>query len=230
MHVHAGRLAAADLDVFEADVIRAWTIGLDRGLSGQRRRLRSETLEKYSATYLEFPRLRPEGSRDVFVFVSQDYPSDTMGGVERSIRAVARSVAKLGHHVHVLTGSSTHDSLDFEQGVWVHRITPRFPPPPPRVQTVPSALWTHAWTMSDELRNLAKRCRVTAVYAPLWDCEIAAILGNGEWPVVTGLEIGRRKYEANHTSQSEAETLARWLRSARANWELSRNEPARPYH
>lgn len=195
-HIEAGHLPPSDLDAFRRDVDRAWTVGLERGLSKQRRLLSTTLLDSH-ATFLEFPRPRPQGGREVFVFVSQEYPPNRMGGIGRYIHQAARAIAGLGHHVHVLTGGDEYDRVDFEDGVWVHRIVPRPTPPKPAI-VIPSRIWAHASTMLSALRGVAARHSVNAVYAPIWDCEGIAILLDHKFPLVLGLQTTLRFWLESH--------------------------------
>lgn len=199
-HVEARRLPPSDLDAFRADADRAWTVGLERGLSGQRRLLAPDLPERHAAPFLEFPRPVPEGGRGVFALVSQEYPPGRMGGIGRYVHQLARAAAELGHHVHVVTRGEGHDRVDFEEGAWVHRVLPRpaAPAPPPPGLPVPPHIWAHAATMLDAVREIAARQPVTAVYAPIWDCEGAAILLDGRFPLVTGLQTTLRFWLDSH--------------------------------
>ncbi|HUB48838.1 MAG TPA: glycosyltransferase [Acetobacteraceae bacterium] len=207
-HVEAGRLPGSDLDAFQADVDRAWTVGLERGMSGQRRLLQPALMERHNAPFLEFPRLQPIGGREVFAFISQEYPPGRMGGIGRYIHQMARAVAALGHHVHVLTPGEGHDRVDFEEGVWVHRIVPRPALPAPAI-AIPHHIWAHASTMLDVLRGIARRQSVSAVYAPIWDCEGAAVLLDREFPLVTGLQTTLRFWLDSHPHIAADETFRR---------------------
>lgn len=205
-HVEAGLLPPSDLDAFRADVDRAWAVGLERGMSRRRRLLQPALLKRHDAPFVEFSRSLPQGGRDVFVFVSQEYPPGRMGGIGRYIHQTARAVAKLGHHVHVLTPGEGHDRVDFEDGVWVHRIAPR-PALPMPAFAIPPHIWAHASTMLDALRGIAQRQSVTAVYAPIWDCEGAAILLDGEFPLATGLQTTLRFWLDSHPHIAAADAF-----------------------
>ncbi len=192
-HVEAGRLAPTDMAAFHRDVDLAWTIGLARGLSGERRLLTPGPPQGSTACFLGFPRRVPDGGRGTFVFVSQEYPPGRMGGIGRYIHQLTRTIAKLGHHVHVLTRGEGHDRVDFEERVWVHRMVPRdAPAPPPDGIAIPAHTWAHATTMLAALRGITGHKAVTAVYAPIWDCEAVAILLDGAVPLVTGLQTTLR--------------------------------------
>jgi len=206
-HIEAARLPLSDLEAFQGDVDRAWAVGLERGLSKRRRLLQAALLDSH-ATFLEFPRPMPQGGREVFVFVSQEYPPDRIGGIGRYIHQLARAVAGLGHHVHVLTSGTEYDRVDFEEGVWVHRITPSPIPPMPHFP-IPSHIWEHASTMLSALRDVAKRHLVTAVYAPIWNCEGIAICLDGSFPLIVGLQTTLRFWLDSHPHIAADEVFKR---------------------
>jgi glycosyltransferase involved in cell wall biosynthesis/GT2 family glycosyltransferase len=187
-HVEQGRLQPEDLCNFQSDIERAWDVGLRRGLSGERRLLREEMLNRYATNYLEYPRPRPDGGRQTFVYISQEYPPGRMGGIGRFVHQLARGSAALGHHVHVLSRGKVHDRVDFEDGVWVHRLcTQSAETPPPADMEVPSHIWAHATTMKRALDGIAAKRQITAVCAPIWDCEGVSVLADGRFPLVTSL-------------------------------------------
>jgi len=196
-HIEQGRLPPSDLEVFHADVDRAWAVGLERGLSGRRLLLQPALLDRHAAPFREYPRPVPQRGREVFVLVSEEYPPDRMGGIGRYIHQMARAIAELGHHVHVLTAAEGHDRIDFEAGVWVHRVAPRPAPPNPGLP-IPPHIWTHACTVLSALRDVAARHRITAVYAPIWNCEGIAICLDGSFPLVLGLQTTLRFWLDSH--------------------------------
>lgn len=203
-HIESGLIELADLTQFRHDVERAWAVGLTRGLNGERRTRTLEHFHKHAAPFLAFPRPKPAGGRGTFVFVSQEYPGGRMGGVGRYIHQLARTIAGFGHHVHVLTRGEGHDRVDFEDSIWVHRPVPRdAPAPPPDGMAMPAQIWAHATTMLAELRVVMSRTTVTAVYAPIWDCEAAAIVLDGSVPVVTGLQTMLRFWLDSHPHHAD---------------------------
>jgi glycogen synthase len=199
-HIRNGRLDAEDEGTFRSDVERAWEVGLRRGLSGQRRLLRKETLNRYAAHYLEYPRPCPRAGRQTFVYISNQYPPDRMyGGIGRFVHQLARDSAALGYHVHVLSGGEDHDRVDFEDGVWVHRLCTQVAAAPfPGDLEVPPHIWVHAATMKGALDGIAAKRQVTAVCAPIWDCEGVAVLADGRFPLVTSLQTTMRSWLATN--------------------------------
>jgi glycosyltransferase involved in cell wall biosynthesis/GT2 family glycosyltransferase len=188
--IERGLLAPEDLESFRGDAARAWEVGLARGLNGQRRLLRTEVLANSAIPFLEFPRLLIAEKRRTFCFISQEYPPGQMGGIGRYIHQLARSVADLGHHVHVITRGEGDDRVDFEDRVWVHRILSRFSQQPalPGGIRVPQHIWDRAATALSEVVKIADHRHVDSVYAPIWDCEGLAIVLDGRFPIVTGLQ------------------------------------------
>src|SRR5579859_991644 len=116
-----GEQTEADLARFHAEAARAWGDGLTRGLAGKRQLLRSATLSEHAAPLLPFAALVPAGGRKTFCFLTQHYQPAAMAGIARSVPSLARSIATLGHHAHLLTRATERDSVAFEGGIWVHR-------------------------------------------------------------------------------------------------------------
>ncbi len=123
--------------------------------------------------------------------MSQDYPPEQNGGIARNVAELAAAWARLGHHVHVFTRAGAEPSLDFEDGVWVHRAAVASVAPPPDLvapHEIPRSIWDHSRTMFDEVAKLDQRRRVDLVYAPLWDCEPVAFLTEPRFPLVVALQ------------------------------------------
>jgi glycosyltransferase involved in cell wall biosynthesis len=89
--------------------------------------------------------------------ISQEYPPETAhGGIGSQNYNKARALTRLGHEVHMLSGSARHDSTelrtDVEEGVTVHRIRP------PEVQIPlynPATFWVaYTWMVLRHLHDL----------------------------------------------------------------------------
>ncbi|WP_343714547.1 glycosyltransferase [Inquilinus sp.] len=204
-HIEQGTLGAEDLAGFRRDCERAWKVGLSRGLSGQRRLLREETLNQYTSDYLEYPRPNPEGGRRTYCFLSQEYPPGRTGGIGRYVHQAARSIAAFGHHVHVLTSGEGHDRVDFESGVWVHRLLarPEQAPPLPAGLVVPAPIWAASSTMTQAVATIDGKRPVSAVVAPTWDCESIGPIVDGRFPVCTSLHTTLRSWLESHREFAE---------------------------
>jgi glycogen(starch) synthase len=176
---------------FWLEVERAWEVGLAHGLEGSRRLMPPVSREAAPPAFRNATVLAPDGGRRTFCLLSHEYPPQIVGGVGRYIHQLAMSIAGLGHQVHVMTAGEGHDRVDFEGGVWVHRIVVRHQhivgtsgdggPLPPQI-------WSYSATMLDEICRVAEHRTVSGVYAPIWDCEGVAVLRDGRFPLMTGLQ------------------------------------------
>jgi glycogen(starch) synthase len=185
--ISAGHLTERDQDRFCEDVDRAWREGLRRGLAGQRRFMPADLLSQYAAPFLSFERLVPAGERRTVCLLTQGYPPSSIVGIARYVRQLARGMAASGHHIHVLTCGHAGDTVDFEDGIWVHRITPKSHPLP-SIMPVPEHIWNYSATMLAEVRKIALSRPVDAVIAPIWDCEGLGFLLDGKFTLVISLQ------------------------------------------
>lgn len=183
-----GRASEADRSRFAAEVDLGLQDGLQIGLAKARRLPSEKELQHFARPFLAFPTLMAAGERRTLCLLTKTYPPASIGGIGRHIHNLSRAIARLGHQVHVLTRSAEHDSVDFEEGVWVHRLCPK--PQPRRVIAdicVPEHIWNHSATMLAEARRIAESRKVDTVIAPIWDCEGIAFLVDGTFKLVTGL-------------------------------------------
>lgn len=205
--VDVGRLDSEDLRRYRQDVDRAWKDGLERGLQGRSSMLDPATIPGERVLKV-FPRPVPEGGRSRFVFCSRDYPPGRTGGVARYTHQIARSVAALGHHVHVLAADEGHDRIDFEDNVWVHRLAPvsEGAPPQPAGLEVPGGLWAHSSRLLQEVRSL-RGVPVTAVCTPIWDCEGISFLADGRIPHAVVLQTPMHSWLETHPHMHQDESF-----------------------
>jgi glycogen(starch) synthase len=186
--VARGDLTAADAERFEAEAIDGIAAGLAAGRAPQRKLLPSAPPP---APFRPFPLLRPEGAKLCIALVSQDYLPGHNGGIARNTAELAAAWARLGHEVHVFTRARAAPSLDYEDGVWVHRAAPVSGGRPPDLglgEEIPQEIWDHSATMRAEVEALAARRRVDFVYAPLWDAEPVAFLAQPGFRLVCALQ------------------------------------------
>jgi GT2 family glycosyltransferase len=123
-----GQLTAAQHEHYLRQLSRGMEVGLTRGLLQPRRR--SEIPPADESQFLPFPTLRPAGARRTFCFLAAAYPPAEDG---QPARDLATRAAALGHDVHVITRSRDANRVDFEEGVWVHRLAPNERPFPAAV-------------------------------------------------------------------------------------------------
>lgn len=192
-------------ETFDRDLARARELGFARGISGERRLISPTLFGSYKSPFLPFPRRMPTDTRETFVFVSQQFPPDRrgdfgpdrLGGIGRHIGEVSRAVAALGHHVHVITAGDGPDRVEFEEGVWIHRTWTRdgFSR---EQRDIPQNIWNRSCTVLRQLRVIAEKRPVTAVHAPIWDGQAAAVLFDRKFPLVIGLYTPLRTWLEGH--------------------------------
>lgn len=142
-----------------------------------------------AAPLLPFPVARAAADRLKICFISQDYPPGPVGGIAVWTHTLATALAARGHEISVVTRSTAHPRVDFEGGVWVHRIPQRHHPGReyPRLPDLSALVADWAFSAHDEVLRIRARRGLHLVSAPIWDVEGVACLADGTLPVVTSL-------------------------------------------
>jgi glycosyltransferase involved in cell wall biosynthesis len=195
-----GYLTRADVETFEKDVERAIAVGRARGDEGPGAMITPAKLEQWQGAFAPYPVIVPEGQRRTIVLVTQDYPPDHGGGIATFNKDLAVALAAMGHLVHVVARSDRLDRVDFEQGVWVHRIVAH-PTPLSREaeqRRIPANIWAWSATALHETRRIASHHPIDVVETPIWDCQGAAFLLEGRWPLVVSLQTSLRFWLEGH--------------------------------
>ena len=205
-HVDNGELTKADRATFEADVKRALSVGLQRGEEGPRVEdgITAEKLERHRDAFLKFDCITRESSKNI-VLISRDYPPDHGGGIATFSKDLAESMAAQGHTVHVITLSPDINRVDFENGVWLHRmvVSPIDRTPKALARNIPQDIWNWSATAFLEARRIALHRTIDVVEAPIWDCEAAAFLLHGDWPLVTSLHTTLHFWLESHPEMKQ---------------------------
>jgi glycosyltransferase involved in cell wall biosynthesis len=169
-HHAAGELNTAELAAFEADVDRAVRCGLAKGTYSQRQSVALPPAQ--AEAFHPYPALRPR-RRLTVCFISQEMPPESFGGIGRFTLDLARGFAAEGHEVHFLTRTPDHNRVDFENGIWVHRLQPEqegvwcSPELPPFLRlNLGRAAAVHR-----EIRRIGQTRPIDLVTAPVWDAE-----------------------------------------------------------
>jgi glycosyltransferase involved in cell wall biosynthesis/GT2 family glycosyltransferase len=199
--VSAGHLTPPYQQSFESDFERAMEQGLIRGLSGVRKLMSAERRIIRPPQFVQYRRARWPKDRKRFCLLTQEYPPGVVGGTARYMHQIATGMAALGHDVHVITMTTDQPRVDFEDGVWVHRLVPGYSPGHPAKETsraelsnetptgpIPEAIWRSCATRLSYIAWLSERKHIDCVYSLIWDCEGAAILRDGRFPIVVGLQ------------------------------------------
>lgn len=153
--------------------------------------LSEEALNEFATSaFKKFPTKCSAENRLRMVFLSQDYPPGQTGGIGVWTQMMAEGLAARGHEVSVIARSSSGaHTVDFENGVFVHRILPTWDPrrTEPAIGDVPQVIKDYCYAAFDEVVRIHLRRGVDVVSAPIWDLEGLAVHASGLFPVVTSL-------------------------------------------
>ncbi len=164
-----GALTTEELRTYEDDVDRGLWIGISRGLNGERKSGRIPPAQPEQ--FRPYPRLIPPCGPLNLCFVCHAQPTEDAVG--RAVWECARGIAALGHEVHFITRSPDHNRVDFEDGVWVHRLLPEKEGAWGHAELAPTvrAELGHAAAAHKEVRRIRqwRRVDLVDVAAPRWD-------------------------------------------------------------
>jgi hypothetical protein len=194
-----GKFTVLQRDFYLDQVERGFDHGLTIGLTGSRQNATIPPPDPDA--YRPFARLEPGTGRLTGCLLSNEYPPGDFGGVGRYTAELARGFAAEGHEVHVFTGSQGHTTtLDFEDGVWVHRVHVRDRRLPElRGAPVAGNLYLLAANYHEVCR-LHERSPVDFVSAPLWLCEGLFSSLEERFPTITTLVTSMKTIAGLHPS------------------------------
>ncbi len=203
-----GMLDSDDVSRFESDVERGLSTGLARGFEGvaSGSYIDSSKQERWRGVFLPFSTHSLQ-DRKCVVLVSADYPPEHSGGVATFNKDLAEALGARGHTVHVVTRSCDIDRVDFENGVWVHRMlaAPVERSAHAERANVPQHIWDWSATALREVARIAEHRKIDVVEAPIWDCEGIAFLFDARWPLVTSLQTTLHFWLDSHPEYREDE-------------------------
>jgi glycosyltransferase involved in cell wall biosynthesis len=208
-----GYYSQADADRYETESAKAIKDGIERGSRTGRKLLSDETLAKYASPFKKVVTLNPIGGRKNICFISQDYPPGQNGGIARYIHQLATTLGQRGYNIHVITKGVGHDRVDYEAGVWVHRLVPKHFDIPEQTcispQVVPQHIWNWSNTALRTVEAIDARRGVDIVYAPVWDCEGIAFLDHPNLKLITSLQTTMKHWLQSYTDRKNDEN---WMR------------------
>lgn len=186
--VKTGYLTKKDLSQFDQDATGALKQGVGRGFEGvaANAMINREKILRYCGEFKPFI-IHTESKKSI-VLISRGYAPEN-GGIATFTKASAEALAAMGHIVHVITSCSDHHRVDFESGVWVHRILiQKITRPAAALDlSIPDFIWNWSATALKECRRIETHRSIDLVEAPIWDCEGIAFLLEGHWPLITSL-------------------------------------------
>lgn len=183
-----GLLDDTDLLEFETQNSRAWEIGVANGLA-ETRKMYFQKDTHNAEDFLCFKAFAVVKRSNV-ILVSQHYPPHQEGGLPTLTKELAEALAAQGLSVYVVTQSPDINRIDFENGVWVHRIINVSHDLPAMALSlkVPQRIWNWSASAYTEVERISKYRKIDAIETPIWDCQGIAFLMNKRWPLVTSLQ------------------------------------------
>ncbi len=185
-HADRGLLSDEDWAKFQRDIDTVMDEGMDQALGRPPRTRQPAWFGTGQREFLTYPTIRPAGPKLHVVIFTREYPPGPVNGIGRLIQALAPRLAARGHLVRVMTLAGDHDTVDLEDGVWVHRMIPRHHEPPPGLE-IRGDEWNYAATLRDELERMHATRPVDVVHVPNWDAEGLAVILDRRVPVVLEL-------------------------------------------
>jgi len=182
----ASSACLSDVDV--AALLQTLDDGIDQGVRDAYSYPGRQLLAPAASTgqWLQIPRACDATERQRFAFVTDLYPPRNCGGVAVFMHELAVELASQGHEVTVITFGEPgrKHTIDFEEGVWVHRIQPdAVDRLDVQVPNMPLGMNLAAQAVLNELDRVNPRRRFTWVLGTLWDLHTAAAIASGRYKV-----------------------------------------------
>lgn len=182
-------LDGKDIARLNIELVSATRQGIFDAFSQSARKLIDKN-KAFNPSWLALKRFSEHKRRILkLAFVTDVYPPRPCGGVAVFMRALAEDLAALGHEITVITFASEDrpHTIDFENGVWVHRLSmnstyedqpvPGMPDHPLRISQIVLA----------ELNRINDRRRFEWVISSIWDNLLGATIASGLYNVATYL-------------------------------------------
>ncbi len=185
-HADRGLLSDKDWAKFQRDIDTVMDEGMDETFSRAPRTRRPAWFDTGDRELQAYPTIRPAARKLHVVLFTREYPPGPVNGIGRLIHALAPRLAARGHVVRVMTMGSDHDTVDLEDGVWVHRLVPRHHEAPPGL-AIRGNEWSYAATLRDEVERMHATRAVDVVHVPNWDAEGLAVILDRKLPVILEL-------------------------------------------
>lgn len=155
--------------------------GIKDAFSLPYRLLRKDFKKASKRDWRRFPKLMEIENRLKIAFVSDLYPPRECGGVAIFIRQLAEKLALLGHEVTVITFSDSDiHTVDFENGLWVHRIVVD-PHTEVSCSMMPRSLAINAEAVGKEIERINDIRQFDWVVGTIWDMNLASIIQSGQY-------------------------------------------------
>lgn len=153
---------------------KSFEVGLQRGSEGVKANITPEKIKKYAGNFLPFPTLTPPSLLNI-VIICRNLNTE-----------LAHDLAAQGHIVHIVTESHDINRVNFEQGVWIHKILLQKCELSPKAmeRKIPLDIWHWSATALTEVERIASHRTIDVIETPLRHYEGIAFLLDGRWPLV----------------------------------------------
>ncbi|NMD26171.1 MAG: glycosyltransferase [Actinobacteria bacterium] len=183
----AGLIAKGSTDRARVDADRGLLDGIVLGERAGSKCAPAVTLSP--PPFVRFPTL-PHANRLRIGLVSAGYPPRPMAGIARFMSELAPALAALGHDVRVFTRATGHPTVEWEDGVWVHRIGDQ------HRGLVPGS-FDHvddfATGVVREIERIQPWLPLDCVYGGAWDVETIGVVRATEIPTTIMLATPARE-------------------------------------
>jgi GT2 family glycosyltransferase len=186
--ISLGLLTETDLQNFEEHVTEAFIQG-KRALEMPRKLITDKLMESNVLPFKHYQVIECVQSPLTIVFLCANSTSDSeeVDGCIATNKAV--DLAALGHKVHLITCGDEHNTVDFEDGVWVHRIVPD--ECDKSHKAIEFNISQNAWNQSEvflrELDRISSYRRIDVVQAPITNMVGFAAISSERYDVITSI-------------------------------------------
>ena len=185
--IATGILTDADLRKYEDDVVEAIQYG-EEAAGKPPKLIASELLATERAPFKRFQAIRCKGRQLTIVYLC-DNENHLECGLGMISLDKAREIAESGHKVHVLVKSSDGNTVDFEHGIWVHRIASKEVEKTDKAieLEIPDAAWRQSKAFLDELDRISLHRSIDVVHSAMTCLSGAVALLSNKYCLVTSL-------------------------------------------
>jgi glycosyltransferase involved in cell wall biosynthesis len=170
------------------------SIGLRQGFcdafqNKERKLISEKKIKRYASPIKLFKAQLPSEQKLYICFLTRHINPES-GGIARFTYNLAKGIASIGHDVHILTLGKDHNTVDFDNGVWIHRIIPETNKvlKLPENFSVSQFNLDYSYAIYREIKRIQKYRKVDLVEAPIWDNEAFVCLLDSSVKTIINLE------------------------------------------
>lgn len=196
-HFKQGDFTAEQLQFFLDQVDRAVTDGVSAGFAPRK----SARFDGATGPVNSFVAM-PKGRTLNIVYISQELPPGTIGGIGRFTLDLAKAMARAGHTVHIVTRGDTA-RIEYDAGVYIHFV--KYLDPSAEILKVTPMAWTlaHLFSVYSYIVALSNRFDVDIVSGPIWLAEPLFAALSHRWPTVVTLHTTMKTITELHPNEAQ---------------------------